>query len=112
MNHYSKGCSYPEQYWKEVLQNNNIQFDIEVQINKYRLDFVIGNVDLEIDGDQHYLDKRIIQSDLRRTEFLKELGFEIVRIRWSQYQKLCTEERMQFVKKLMGSSPSGLAPNF
>lgn len=101
LNHSSKGASYPELYWKNVLENNSIKFDSELQINKYRLDFVIGNIDLEIDGDQHYLDKRIVESDLRRKEFLNDLGYEIIRIRWSTYQKLSQEKRIEFVKNII-----------
>lgn len=56
LNHYSKGPSYPEKYWKNVLDNNNISYEEQYQISLYTLDFAIVDlkIDLEIDGNQHY----------------------------------------------------------
>lgn len=94
LNHYSKGKSYAEQYWKEVLDNNKIKYVEEYQIGLYSLDFAIldNKIDLEIDGDQHHLDDRIVESDKRRNEYLENLGWKIIRIRWSDYKKLKDKE--------------------
>lgn len=56
LNHYSKGRSYPEEYWKVVLDTNNLVYEEQFQIGPYQLDFAFPNkkIDLEIDGDQHY----------------------------------------------------------
>ena len=72
--------SYPEQFWKEVLENNNIEYSFNHVVKKrelglndmsnYFLDFLIDNrIDLEIDGKQHkYLDR--IESDKLRDSLL------------------------------------------
>lgn len=101
LNHYSNGRSYPEIYWKEILDNNDIKYEEQYQISYYQLDFAIldSKIDLEIDGDQHYLDPKIVKSDIRRTRFLEGLGWTIVRIRWSEYQKLTNKE--DFVKNII-----------
>jgi len=103
LNHYSKGKSYPEKYWKEILDNNNIQYEEEYRISLYSLDFAIVDkkIDLEIDGDQHYLDKRIVESDKRRTKYLEENGWTVIRVKWSDYQKLNLEERVMYVNNLI-----------
>jgi len=101
LNHYSRGESYPETYFREVLENNNIEFIQEKRESVYSLDFVIGNIDLEIDGDQHYLDKKIVESDKRRTLFLENKGYSVIRIKWSDYQKLNKQEKEHFVKELI-----------
>ena len=93
LNHYSKGRSYPEEYWKIILDSNNILYKEQYQVGPYQLDFAIVNsntikIDLEIDGDQHYLDERIILSDKRRNTYLEDLGWKIIRVKWSDYQKL------------------------
>lgn len=89
LNHYSKGRSYPEEYWKRILDSHKISYTEQYQVGPYQLDFVIGNnIDLEIDGDQHYLDKRVVASDKRRNEYLENLGWKIVRIKWSDYKKI------------------------
>ena len=101
LNHYSKTRSYPELYWDDILKNNRIVFQSEFQVSIYRLDFAIGKIDLEIDGEQHYADKRILQSDKRRTEYLESIGWKVIRIRWSVYQKKTEEEKRQFVENLL-----------
>lgn len=101
LNHYSKGRSYPEEYWKAVLDSNNLIYEEQYQIGIYQLDFAFVDlkIDLEIDGDQHYLDQRIVASDIRRTKYLEELGWKTIRVRWSSYQKL--EDKKQFVDKIV-----------
>lgn len=80
--------SYAEKFWERVLENNNIQYESEVKIDKpgfgcYFLDFLLpGNVDLEIDGKQHiYLDRA--ESDKIRDEYLKSKGYVVYRIPWN-----------------------------
>jgi very-short-patch-repair endonuclease len=58
-------------------------------------------IDLEIDGNQHYLDERIVESDKRRTEYLENQGWTIVRVRWSEYQKLSKHDRESYVADLI-----------
>lgn len=90
LNHYSKGRSYAEEYWKAILDSNNIVYEEQYQVGVYQLDFAIldRKIDLEIDGDQHYLDPRIVESDKRRNAYLTDLGWTIIRIKWSDYKKL------------------------
>ena len=102
LNHYSKGPSYPERYFKELFEKENIPLVTEHQISVYQLDFadVERKIDVEIDGDQHYLDKRIIESDNRRNQYLQERGWTVFRIRWSEYQKFTYEEKHVIVNKI------------
>jgi very-short-patch-repair endonuclease len=101
LNHYSKGRSYAEEYWKAVLDSNNLVYDEQYQIGPYQLDFafVDAKIDLEIDGDQHHLDPRVVKSDIRRNEYLESLGWEIIRVKWSDYQKL--DDKKTFVDGIM-----------
>lgn len=96
LNHYSKGRSYPEEYWKKILDSNQIEYEEQYQIGPYQLDFALlgedRKIDLEIDGDQHYLDPRVIKSDERRNKYLEDLGWEIIRIKWSDYQR-CVDKK-------------------
>jgi len=55
----------------------------------------------EVDGEQHYLDKRIIEHDKIRTMKLSDNGWTLIdRIRWSHYQKLSKDERKAYIDKL------------
>ena len=54
-----------------------------------------------MDGDQHYLDKRIIKHDKQRTEKLKNLGWITFRIKWSDYQRLNFDQKKEFVKQFI-----------
>ena len=96
--------SYAERFWKKVLENNKIDFKREVAIKQadeqhcYFLDFVIGNIDLEIDGKQHKDADRII-SDTKRDEYLTSLGFKVYRIEWNEINsstgKLLMKEKIR-----------------
>jgi len=104
LNHKSKGPSYPEMYWKEILDYNNIIYSQEYPIGLYQLDFAIleYKIDLEIDGDQHYLDKKIMESDIRRNKYLENLGWTIIRIKWSDYKKILSlSDRQDYVKDII-----------
>lgn len=104
LNHHSKGDSYPEQYFKTVFVNNKITYEQNYKILGYYLDFAWPDKKayLEIDGEQHYLDKRIIEHDILRTEKLKSDGWICIdRIRWRKYKKLSKEEREKFVLDLV-----------
>jgi len=87
--------SYPEQFWMEVLRNNNIEFSFNHVVNKkthlglddnsnYFLDFLInGNIDLEIDGKQHKYEDRA-ESDRIRDEILTKNNFIVYRVEWNE----------------------------
>lgn len=94
LNHYSKGPSYPERYWKKIFDSVGLKYTEQYQIHTYQLDFALveEKIDIEIDGEQHYLDERIVESDKRRNEYLKSLGWKIIRIRWSEYKKLVAKQ--------------------
>ena len=100
LNHYSKGQSYPESYFEKWLLNEEVSFISEQQVSIYSIDFRIGNIALEIDGEQHYVDKRIVKSNFYRDEYLKSLGIETIRVRWAHYQKLSNEDKKDYLNNL------------
>lgn len=112
--HYTNGESYAEKYFREWLEKEGIEHKCQYSISSYHLDFLIGNIDLEIDGEQHYNFSRIAESDERRTKFLEDNGFQVIRIRWKHYQQLSENERHTFLEELKKSllSQTGLPDNF
>jgi very-short-patch-repair endonuclease len=102
LNHYSKKDSYPEIYFKEVFEKESIDLKHHKDILCYELDFY--NLDkkiyFEVDGEQHYVDKRIVESDIRRNKALFEEGWIGARIRWSTYQKLDNIQKQEIIKRL------------
>ena len=101
LNHYSKGRSYAEEYWKVILDSNNLVYEEQYQIGPYQLDFAFPElkIDLEIDGDQHHLDKRVVESDKRRNLYLNNLGWTTIRVKWSEYKKLT--EKKEYVSIIL-----------
>lgn len=91
--------SYPEKFWLQVLQNNNI---ICEKPNKYFrpyfLDFWLiknnTNVDLEIDGKQHKYKDRI-ESDKKRDLFLEENNFKVYRVDWNEINTESGKNKMK-----------------
>lgn len=110
LNHYSKGPSYPERYWKKILDRLGINYVEQYQIHTYQLDFALvkEKIDIEIDGDQHYLDERIIESDKRRNQYLENLGWKIIRIKWSNYKRLVDkQDRKDYVNSIIEQIRTG-----
>jgi len=101
LNHSSKE-SYPEKYFSEVFINEGIEVQRYFRIGLYELDFCVidKKIDIEIDGDQHYLDKKIVESDKKRNEFLEEKGWEVIRIRWSEYQKMNDVSKRNLIEEI------------
>lgn len=100
-NHSSKQ-SYPEAYFQELFENEKLPLIYHKQISTYQLDFCNEEklIDIEIDGDQHYLDPKVIANDEKRTSYLKSLGWTIFRIRWSDYKKLTDAEKHSVILKI------------
>lgn len=106
INHSSKK-SYPEQYFEKLFINEGIPLKYHKQIDRYELDFYNEELKkyVEIDGEQHYTDK-MIQHDNERDTYLLNLGWNGLRIRWSEYKKLSEkekEEKIQEVKTFLFS---------
>jgi very-short-patch-repair endonuclease len=101
LNHSSKE-SFPEKYFTEIFEKEGIKVEKYYHIGLYELDFCIPEkkIDIEIDGNQHYDDKKIVESDKRRTAYLEDNGWDVIRIRWSDYNKLLYDEKLEFVKTL------------
>ena len=110
LNHYSKGPSYPERYWKKIFDKVGLNYVEQYQIHTYQLDFALveEKIDIEIDGDQHYLDERIIESDKRRNQYLENLGWTVIRIKWSDYKKLVDKhDRKDYIDSIMRKIRTG-----
>lgn len=84
--------SFPEKFWRAVLDNNKIQYCINFPVSRkslgdnssksYFLDFKIkNNIDLEIDGAQHRFRK---EHDKKRDELLINNGYKVYRIEWNE----------------------------
>ena len=100
-NHSSK-VSYPEKYFQEVFKELPVKYNYQVGL--YQLDFAIPEkkVYIEIDGEQHFVDKRIVEHDKERTEKLDALGWKCLkRVRWGEYQKLSQDEKENYCKELI-----------
>ena len=97
--------SYPERFWKEVLENNNIEYSFNHVVKKkelglndmsnYFLDFLIDNrIDLEIDGKQHKYPDRI-ESDKLRDSLLTKAGYIVYRIPWNEIKSEQGQNKMK-----------------
>jgi very-short-patch-repair endonuclease len=85
--------SYPEKFFKKVLENNNIEYVFNKALSKrtlgiecdanYFLDFYLvdKNIDLEIDGKQHDTEERK-EHDEYRDYYLTKNGYIVYRIKW------------------------------
>jgi hypothetical protein len=101
LNHSSEE-SYPEKYFSKLFENENIVVLKSFRIGLYELDFCIPDkrIDIEIDGSQHYCDSKIVESDIKRTKFLEENGWDVIRVNWGEYQKMNFDEKSFYINGL------------
>ncbi len=78
-----KQLSYPEKYFKNILDFNKIKYEIDEPVGGYFIDFALIDykIALEIDGKQHEWPERK-ESDLRKDKLLSGNGWEVIRIKW------------------------------
>lgn len=97
----NKRSFYSETYFKECLKNTN--FINEYKVDTYSLDFadINSKIDLEIDGNQHFCHKRIIEHDKKRNLYLSCLGWTIIRVKWSEFLALSLDEKQRIVKDII-----------
>lgn len=112
-----KIISYPQRFFIDVLNNNEIQYihnykvlqkQLDQSLNScFFLDFYLPkyNIDLEIDGKQHkYLDT--IEQDKRRDQLLSK-KYKVYRIEWnqinSQIGKILMKQKIdKFIQYIQG----------
>lgn len=71
--------TYPEKVALDYLVRNGVKFEHQKKIDKYYVDFCIGNVVIEIDGEQwHPIGN---ERDAKRDKVLNGLGYIVFRIR-------------------------------
>lgn len=101
LNHSSQK-SYPEKYFEDCFLDIKNDIEMQYRVLRYCLDFANPKekLYLEIDGEQHYLDKRIVKHDEIRTKVLLELGWTGIRVRWSSFQKLSKEAKELKIKEI------------
>ena len=100
--------SWPEQWFMKIIEEafEDKQYEHEKPFNKFSLDFCWEHKKrvIEIDGEQHYKEGEEFEDQKRRDkekeQLLKELGYELLRIRWSYCcndPKLWIEKAKEFI---------------
>lgn len=76
----------------EILKNNHIRFLAKRRIGKYEVDFLIGGLILEIDGDVH------CEQSADRNAYFIENGYNPIHIGSSGYDDKFVNELMYFIR--------------
>lgn len=101
-----KRKSFAEEYFDNLFP----ELEKNYHVDRYYLDLANPNlkVYIEIDGEQHYNDKKVIEHDKERTLRLEELGWVCLkRVRWSEYKKLSKEEKETLIESLRKCAVGG-----
>ena len=69
--------------WYDFLRDYPVKFTRQKIIGKYIVDFYCAKAKLavELDGSQHYDNEDIFKHDEIRTEYLKQYGIKVIRIK-------------------------------
>lgn len=100
-NAHSSKRTYPEIFFGEILKDICIEQYVVPGL-PYKLDFadIENKIDIEIDGESHYKGDDLCDHDKIRGKKLEEFGWRTIRIRWSKFQKLSTDEKKEFIRNL------------
>lgn len=101
LNHVHKRKFASEEYFAECLKDST--FILKYRLGTYELDFadVERKIDLEIDGNQHFVDERIVEHDKKRNDFMSKLGWTVIRIKWAVFQAAPKEEKEEVIKAIL-----------
>lgn len=94
-----KRKSFAEDYFDRCLPG----FEYNYHVDRYFLDIANPSLKLyiEIDGEQHYNDKKVVEHDRLRTQRLAELGWCCVRrVRWAEYKRLSEKDQKSLIEDL------------
>lgn len=91
--------SYAETFIRQFLQRENLYDLQELKVGRYFIDFAWPKkmLALEIDGHQHTDLESRMESDKRKDEFLKQNGWKVLRLRWSEICKN-TQDSLSLIK--------------
>lgn len=92
--------SYAEQYFMKIFTDAEMHFHVD----RFFLDFAWPEkkIYIEVDGEQHKLDEKIIRHDKERTEILETIGWKLItRIYWPDFSKLDFKSRKQFINDIL-----------
>ena len=100
-NHSSRE-SYPELYFTDLFEAEGIKLEKQFPVKSYRLDFCNPDkkVAIEIDGEQHYVDMKMVDHDEKRDQVLTSLGWQVYRIRWSQFKSANIDKRKEIIEEI------------
>lgn len=92
--------SYAEQYFIPIFSDAKMHY----HVNRFFLDFAWPEKKLyiEIDGEQHRRDEKVIAHDKERTNILNSLGWSLIeRVYWPDFSKLSGDEKRKYVDILL-----------
>lgn len=110
---HSSNFNYAEDYFKQILETNNIQFEHNYHVLTYFLDFAIidKKIDIEIDGAHHRKDKKTIEHDKIRNSVLINNGWKVIRIYWPEWKKLNDADKYMHITRLLEMISSDIIQN-
>lgn len=100
-----------EALMKEILERNNIKFQSEIMFGtkgykgKYRADFIVNDLIIEVDGGYHDTESQHGKDKSRETYILRHHGFSIKRITNDQVQ-LCYDGKLSLDELLKADQRS------
>lgn len=57
-------------------------------------------IDIEIDGEQHYVDSKMVEHDKIRNATLEEAGWTVFRVRWAEYKVMTEEQKYNIISQI------------
>lgn len=95
----SSADSKMEEIFMSLLDKNNFKYEFQKKEGKYRIDFLIGKIALELDGPRHWQNYEQSKHDKIKDQYLENKGYIVLRIR-SYVLVMDTERVIRILKCL------------
>jgi len=80
----SRAETEPERKVRCSLESLGIEHEVQVRIERWTVDFLCGNVVLEVDGDYWHDKPEVAEKDARKDAWLAANGYDLIRVRESE----------------------------
>ena len=74
-----------ERYYRRMENTKNFIEETKETKSNTRKSVKDKKIDFEVDGSQHWLDKKIIEHDKKRNQTLIDNGWTVIRMRWDNW---------------------------
>ncbi|MEK7526779.1 MAG: DUF559 domain-containing protein [Patescibacteria group bacterium] len=99
-----QGETYIEGKVRKILEKMKVEFIQEAKFNRFRIDFLVGKVAIECDGEYWHQSEYAKDRDSRKDKLLASLGYKIVRLAGKKINNSSENTLQKLIEKALSYS--------